>query len=518
MQKITKVLLVLSAGLLLAGVPSGFAIHYNKQYNDLKNSEQVQSNQGLLSVIEELQASLKSTKSELTQVTAKLNNKTAENEANKALVEDLKAQVNSLQAKGDADEETIKSLNTQIAEQEKKIISDTATITSLTQDIENLNTRIDILTDNVDKLSDEKEENILQLAVVEEQLAEAMNEITRLNGLLEDYQDISELVYQVSFYMGETNLHTDAAKFGTTLGELLSDLVLPENHGITGWKIADGTPVNEDYVVTENVDFYAEYTQVNYYLGGTVLKSFNITEDDQLFENAPRSTNTYRIDGYKNAEGIDVDLTALSVVEDTNFYADYSVIITPTEEEISAYLSSFTVPTGTNLKSVLFCQYDVETGDVDILFKTTNTRGEENVFLLPFNIGIILNPMELTFSDIVEQYLAKGDSPAGYNLSTLFISNGETFEDGLFAHIETVQTTLVTTQSSFLSDSVYTLSLKGVAIYKNSNGEIIDVKLYKAESRTCSTEEYETNSETYFHEMAEELYNTYVKDKTYLYA
>ena len=493
MQKTTKVLLVLSAGLLLAGVPSGFAIHYNKQYNDLKNSEQVQSNQGLLSVIEELQASLKSTKSELTQVTAKLNNKTAENEANKALVEDLKLQVESLNTK-------IKSLDNQV-----KVFQDK----------------------NAD-LAEENEGYVLQISILEAQILELQNEVTRLNGLVDSYGDLINTYHEVVFKAGERVIFSKAVESNTMLSLNDIDYTCPEDIEITGWKLSESGDVLDEVTITEDTVLYAEYIQlntVNFYLGDTVLDTIYVHDNTNVYETAPKSTSSYRIDGYTNSAGIEVDLTSHKVVEDTELHAVYSRIFNPTEEESSSMIAALKTISDistivNNYSKVVFaefiCRENVK--GLELLLSNSNSFIKLGINFVELeeslsNLG--LKAETLTFNDIIGLVELNFDYAVQFGVTkSLYVPEGVTFEGTMFDHISTGDTTYLAGDIAIISESFCRVYLH--SIYKNSAGEIIKVNHHMKEFTFTDLDEFTANRETLVREKLDELYNTY-GNETLLY-
>ena len=263
--------------MIIALVPTGFAIHYNNQYNELSNSEQVEDSSGLMSTIESLRASVKELTAERDSLSASLQKITAENDANKALVADLKAQVETLIAEAEDDEANrtkIDELNAEIVTLEATIAQDEETIATLTT---------------------ERDNYILEIAELEKELLEANNEITRLNGLMADYEDIKNQASQVIFYVGDTNVQTDAIKPNETVQSIPS----VDGLEIVSWTLSDGTVVDPStYAITEDTNFYA-----NYYEKVCDVKIYNYYDG---------VVNSETVSGYSDtivSRNIDCDLT-----------------------------------------------------------------------------------------------------------------------------------------------------------------------------------------------------------------
>lgn len=202
------------AALILA--PTGAATYYGINYTNLQeeqkttNTEADSLKQGMVELLAQ--------KEELAE---KLASMTEENEANKALVAQAQADYAAVSSQ-------IDSLNAQIA-----------------------------------ALEESEEENALQIALLEEQKLSVTNELTRLNGIVEDYAEVQAGTKKVAmFFVEDTNVYTCAVATDATSVTPSYD---KNTYSVTSWKLADGTSVDPtNYTYTEDVTFYADEFEYKY--------------------------------------------------------------------------------------------------------------------------------------------------------------------------------------------------------------------------------------------------------------
>lgn len=286
---------------LLAGSVCG--VVYGVKYNNLSKSEKVVSYDKQTKEIRDLQTQLAKAKGDCDTLQVSLDKMTAENTANYALVEELREEKASLEveksnlmAQTNADAATIADLEAQIEEKDSKIAELEATIAAneeiiatLTTDKNNLSARITQLETDLASITEENDDNLVQIALLEQQLLEAQNEVTRLSGLITDYENIKNDASQVIFYVGDKNVQTDAIKPNYCVTNLPTNET--DTYRIDGWQLEDGTTVDPlTYPITEDTNFYAVYVNkyaVTFMDGETVVSSANVATDSFTWETAP---------------------------------------------------------------------------------------------------------------------------------------------------------------------------------------------------------------------------------------
>ena len=286
---------------LLAGSVCG--VVYGVKYNNLSKSEKVVSYDKQTKEIRDLQTQLAKAKGDCDTLQVSLDKMTAENTANYALVEELREEKASLEveksnlmAQTNADAATIADLEAQIEEKDSKIAELEATIAvneetiaTLTTDKNNLSARITQLETDLASITEENDDNLVQIALLEQQLLEAQNEVTRLSGLITDYENIKNEASQVIFYVGDKNVQTDAIKPNYCVTNLPTNET--DTYRIDGWQLEDGTTVDPlTYPITEDTNFYAVYVNkyaVTFMDGETVVSSANVAADSFTWEIAP---------------------------------------------------------------------------------------------------------------------------------------------------------------------------------------------------------------------------------------
>ena len=339
-----------SAGLLVGGTA---LIANNKALSDFfkypwgsvyeETSDKLNNYDGVIQMykkkVEELNTEITELRSNLSNITIEKNNLQNEIKSLTAERDKYLNDIDLLEKEKLSNNEKISLLNAQILELEDEnetLAEDKSSlllqVESLTKENNDKQTEIDSLNqqvatlnsslNNANSLITEKDNEISQL---ESDLLIQTNEVTRLNGLIDSYNEMASVSYEVQFYAGDTLLSACAVKSGEKV--LTTKIPTNEEYRIDGWKLSDGTSVDPlNYEITEDTIFYADYVRqynVTFIDGETTLFTGKLGTD-RVSYTAPEK------DGYSfwgwicSVDGKTyTDLSTYELTQDVTFYAQY---------------------------------------------------------------------------------------------------------------------------------------------------------------------------------------------------
>lgn len=242
---------------LFAGSIAGiyFGIRFAQVSNELKSDAEY------IEQIDDLQLELSQVNDSLTEANNKYSLLVTENEQNKqtiadytVLISEKDTQIQTLEGEKQSLLSQIEDLNEEHLSKVEELNSQISTLTS---------EKNDLLSD-IEALEEEIEANETVIAQYESQILTLQNEVTRLTGLLEGYEDIKNGTFEVSFYDGEVLVATRVATNGKTVTDVPT--YSKEGYDFDGWALSSTPNVVCDvsgYAVTENTTFVAVLTELH---------------------------------------------------------------------------------------------------------------------------------------------------------------------------------------------------------------------------------------------------------------
>lgn len=315
-----------------------------------------------------------------------------------AIIEDLNVQVDSLSEENKQYETTISSLQNSISEKDSQIETLTSEKSSLSEQVETLNSQIFDLNSQIETLSEDKDKNLAQIEELQlqksdlesqvetlsvsisekdktisnltldkenleeeietlsasisdnqttisnlnSQILTLQNEITRLEGLLEAYEDYVNQSITLTYYVDNVLFDTQVI----TRGETTSQAKTPEDtdkYSFVKWQIngEDFDFSNYNFTMNTRIDAVVNYNIYNvkfiynneeYYscevYGGDYVSGFTAPEIED---------ETYQFKGVSlSSEDVNIiDLASYKITSDLVFY----VIVEPLYPSIQTYSS-----------------------------------------------------------------------------------------------------------------------------------------------------------------------------------
>lgn len=337
--------------------------------------------------------------------------------------------------------EEIKSLNSQIeeknlriAEIENQLAESQENETVLKQERDSLQAEKAELQATLNTKITELQEASATISSLTTQVSNLQAEVTRLQGLLESYEEIKNGTAEANFYIKGKLFKTIAVQKGksvdsTKLEEPATDFFAIRYHAkVTGWKVDDSIVDIDSYILNEDTTFNAEYIdvfEVKYFVDGEHKATGFVTSGEMAKTSTYYMTTLPTKDGYVclgySLNGTDVvDLTTLTITEDTNLYAVFvagTLSYNATENDnksinIIAHVSTNgTVDLNKKIdfeiqsSNVKFLIMDETVGKVDRIFKIVE-NGElfevyENVFVkITCEVGSNLIKSEMVSTEV----------------------------------------------------------------------------------------------------------------------
>lgn len=302
----------------------------------------------------------------------------------------LQADYNDLTERFNQQAVIINSKLEEIQRKENIIKNKDEIIKSLNATIAENNTTISQLQADLDAITEENDENILQIASLETQITNLNNEIERLNGLIKEYEDLKDAASEVSFYLDGVSRVTYVVKNG----DCVSMLPTIADTTILGYTLEDGTSVDPlTYTITEDTIFYiqaaAKYT-ATFKDGNSVVTTLIVEEGKNLAWPTAPVKDGWTFDGWYLGDEKYTEADTYSMNGDVTFTAQYyqwervtSMIYAEDEEFVYKYgegnaavnlhYSDMTeVPTGLSSSNRLFL---AQGKDENYLFSGVVARG-----------------------------------------------------------------------------------------------------------------------------------------------
>lgn len=271
-----KVLFGLMCPLVL--VPTATSIYYGVKYNNVRQESQTQDNSGLLQTIEELRAQVKTLTTERDNLLAQLSTLQSSNNEYQSLVTILQTQLGELQTQYDNDMTLSEEEKTELQSRINKLEADIATLNEEHEaELANLNE---------------------QLTQLQADLLVANNEITRIEGLLESYEELSQSAIEVNFYNGDTLLQTKAVAYGSTI-DSIEEPTLEEGDVFEGWSLDGFNIIDPSTIkIVESTNYYAVVTKTMF--------------SNESGKNITSSGYTFQAKDYTTSDVFSIELSSIT--------------------------------------------------------------------------------------------------------------------------------------------------------------------------------------------------------------
>lgn len=232
----------------------------------------------------------------------------------------------------------IEEKNTKLSEVETQLAESQANESELRQQKETLIAEKADLQSTLNSKINELQEASATIASLTTQVSDLQAEVTRLQGLLESYEEIKNGTAEANFYIKGKLFKTIAVQKGksidsTKLEEPTSNyFAIYYKAKVTGWKVGETVVDINTYVLNEDTIFNAEVIdvfEVKYMADGNQISTGFVVSGEKARTTTFYMKNLPTKDGYVclgySVNGTDVvDLTTLTITEDTTLYAVFT--------------------------------------------------------------------------------------------------------------------------------------------------------------------------------------------------
>lgn len=336
-------------------------IYFGVRYSQV--SKELKSNSEYIEQIDNLELELSQVNEYLTEANSKYSLLLAENEQNKQTIADYSVSIEEKDAKIQSLEGNISELQGQISTLENQISTLENEKQTLLSQIEDLNeehlAEVQELESQIETLESQKialeesyqsvneslqnitidRNNLLldkqsleekvsanetKIAQYESQILTLQNEVTRLTGLLEGYEEIMSETYTVDFYIGDELYTTKVVRYG----KIVTDLIAPtetNTYVFNYWTLDGETEVEvSTYSIEGNTIFYANYTpkyKVEFESVGVVVDTQYVVKGQTVEEAVSPTQEGYKFIGWSlDGESV-IELDSFTILENVKFEA-----------------------------------------------------------------------------------------------------------------------------------------------------------------------------------------------------
>lgn len=165
-----------------------------------------------------------------------------------------------------------------------------------------------------------------KLSIASSEKLSLQNEITRLEGLIESYEELAQGTYEVNFYINDTLFLTKAVKKDS----IITDTIMPSEsneYRFDGWSVDKSSIIDiNSYQITENTNFYAILTpkyKVEFVNGDDIYMTQYIVQNECATLISNPTKDYFQFEGWLLNDEI-VNPFEIKVVTDLTFVASYT--------------------------------------------------------------------------------------------------------------------------------------------------------------------------------------------------